>query len=185
MKVSPAIIRLHDLYFEQYITSEQIEKAVRHIAEQINKDYAGKEPLFLVILNGAFMFASDLLKQIHLNCTVLFYRLSSYHGTDTTNEVKELLGIEESLEGRDVIIVEDIVDTGITLEYIIEKVQAHQPCSLKIATLLFKKEKYTKQYSIDYFGFSIPPDFVVGYGLDYDGLGRNLKDLYKLKTDYL
>lgn len=180
MKIDSNTIRLHDLYFEIFITSEQIESAVRNLAALINADYKGKVPVFLVILNGAFMFASDLLKLIQIDCDVVFYRITSYEGTKTTNKVKEIIGIEENLTGRDIIILEDIIDTGLTLQYIIEKINLQKPNSVKIATLLFKKEKFTNVYPIDYYGFSIPSDFVVGYGLDYNGLGRNLKDLYKL-----
>jgi hypoxanthine phosphoribosyltransferase len=134
----------------------------------------------MVVLNGAFMFASDLFKGLNINCEISFVKLSSYCGTSSTENVKHLIGINEDLKGRDIILVEDIVDTGITIEYMIKKLQKYQVADIKIATLLLKPDKYNKEYNIDYVAIEIPNDFIIGYGLDYDGFARNLPDIYKI-----
>jgi hypoxanthine phosphoribosyltransferase len=174
------IVNVSDRRFRHYITHDEIHDSLQLIAQQINIDFKDKNPLFLIVLNGAFMFASDLLKKINIECEIGFLRVSSYHGMSTTEKVSEVLGIEENLSNRHIILVEDIVDTGITMEHILNVVQNRGAASVKIATLLFKKGKFQKTYPVDYIGFSIPNDFVVGYGLDYNGFGRNLKDIYSV-----
>jgi len=174
------IITVKDKAFKPYISAQDLQSSVEEVAEQINNDYKGSEPLFLGVLNGSFMFFSDLLKLIELECQVSFVKLASYEGTSTTGKVNELIGLSESIEGRDVIIVEDIVDTGNTLVKLYDILLKGNPKSIKIATLLYKPEAYKKEHPIDYVGLEIPNAFVLGYGLDYDGLGRNLSSIYVL-----
>jgi len=174
------IITVKDKAFKPYITEEEIKSSVVKMAAQINTDYKGSEPLFLGVLNGSFMFFSDLLKLVDLKCKVSFVKLASYEGTSASGMVNELIGLSESIDGKDVIIVEDIVDTGNTLGKLYDILSKGKPKSLKIATLLYKPEAYTKEYPIDYVGLEIPKTFVLGYGLDYDGLGRNLSSIYVL-----
>ena len=174
------LVRVGDLQFKPYITCDEIQESLKSMAQSINKEYAGKTPVFLVVLNGAFMFASDLLKYIHIECEVEFVRVSSYHGTETTGNIHQVLGLNIQLNGRDVLVLEDIIDTGITMEHILKDIQSKGASDIRIASLLFKKGKFQKEYPIDYIGFSIPNAFVVGYGLDYNGLGRNLKDIYTI-----
>jgi hypoxanthine phosphoribosyltransferase len=175
-------VKLKDKEFEVSIPSEQIQEAIAKVAEKINKDYEGHDvPLFISILNGSFMFTADLFKHIDFTCEVTFLKLTSYRGTASTGAVRQLIGVNESIEGRDVIVIEDIVDTGITLEQIMGQLKSFEPKSVKVATLLFKPQAYQKDLEIDYIGMEIPNDFIVGYGLDYDGLGRNLPDIYTLK----
>lgn len=174
-------VRLGDKTFVPYLEGKKINDAVQAIAVRINHDYQGKKPLFLVVLNGAFLFAADLLRAIDLECEISFVKYSSYHGTASTGQVKELIGLKESLEGRDVIIVEDIVDTGNTIVQMMGDIGKRNTASVRIAALLFKPEAYKKDVKIDYVGLEIPNDFIVGYGLDYNGLGRNLKDIYVIK----
>jgi len=173
-------IQLKDKRFAIEISGDDILKQVRRVANEINKDLDGKKPLFLVVLNGAFMFASDLMKNIAVDCEISFVKLSSYQGTQSTEKVKELIGLNEDLQGRTVVIVEDIVDTGITMEGIIADLQTKGVAETRIATLLFKPQAFQKSYKVDYIGMEIPNDFIVGYGLDYDGLGRNFEDIYKI-----
>ncbi len=173
-------ITLKDKTFELSIPYASILEAIESIAQKINTDFAGKEPLFLVILNGSFMFSADLLKKITVNCQVSFVKLASYEGIQTTHTVKKLIGLNEEIRGRSVIILEDIIDTGITMEKLLEEIGSFKPAEVSIATLLFKPAAMTKDIPIDYVGIEIPNDFIVGYGLDYDGLGRNLKDIYKI-----
>ncbi len=175
-------VKLADKTFVPYLSGEKIGAAVKLVAEKINSDYAGKNPLFLVVLNGAFLFAADLLRSIDVDCEVSFVKFSSYQGTSSTGKVKELIGLNENLKGRDVIIVEDIVDTGTTIVQMMADLDQRHTASVKIATLLFKPEAYKKDIKIDYIGLEIPNAFIVGYGLDYDGLGRNLKDIYVIKS---
>ena len=174
------IIKVKDKEFSKFIYLDTILDAVSKVADQINQDYADKNPLFLVVLNGAFMFASDLMKKINIECEISFVKLSSYSGTNSTETVKNLIGINEELKNRSVILVEDIVDTGITIEHMIEELKKFEPLDVKIATLLLKPEKYNKAHKIDYVAIEIPNDFIVGYGLDYDGFARNLPDIYKI-----
>lgn len=173
-------IQLYDKQFAIFIDAQQIDKAITEVAEKINLDYKGKNPLFLVVLNGAFMFASDLLKKITIDCEISFVKLSSYSGTKSTHIVRELIGLDEALTDRNVIVIEDIIDTGITMENTIQKLKHLQAADVKIATLLFKPKAFEKNYTIDYIGLEIPNGFIVGYGLDYDGLGRNFPDIYKV-----
>lgn len=174
------VVKVSDRSFKHYITHDKIQLSVQKIAQQIDIDYKGKTPLFLIVLNGAFIFASDLLKKITIDCEIGFLRVSSYQGMDTTEKIREVLGIDEDLNNRDIILVEDIVDTGITMEHVLNVIHSKGASSVKIATLLFKKGKFQKSFPVDYVGFSIPNDFVVGYGLDYNGLGRNLKNIYSV-----
>jgi hypoxanthine phosphoribosyltransferase len=174
-------VKLLDKEFEVSIPSEKIQSIVAEMAKKINNDYKDKNvPLFISILNGSFMFTADLFKHIDFTCEVTFLKLTSYRGTSSTGSVRQLIGVNESIEGRDVIVLEDIVDTGITIEQILGQLKSFEPASVKVATLLFKPEAYQKEMEIDYIGMEIPNDFIVGYGLDYDGLGRNLADIYTL-----
>lgn len=173
-------IVLHNKKFGISIHENEIDKAIQGIADKINIDFKDKNPLFLVILNGAFMFASDLLKKVNINCEISFVKLSSYVGTKSTHVVRELIGLDQALTNRYVIVVEDIIDTGITMENTIHKLKQLQAVDVRIATLLFKPLSFSKEYTIDYIGMEIANDFIVGYGLDYDGLGRNLPDIYKI-----
>ncbi|MDD3876774.1 MAG: hypoxanthine phosphoribosyltransferase [Bacteroidales bacterium] len=169
-----------DKKFRPFIGAERIDKAVELMAEKINADYADENPFFIAILNGSFMFASDLLKKIKRPCNISFVKLSSYQGTKSTENVTTLIGINENIEGRRVIILEDIIDTGITLSNFLEVIKAHKPKDVRLATCLFKPNAFQKAYKIDYVGMEIPNDFIIGYGLDYNGYGRNLPDIYKI-----
>lgn len=175
-------VTLHDKTFELFIAENAIQQSISALAVQINADYAGKNPLFLGILNGSFLFAADLFRQIEGNAEISFLKMASYQGTATTGKISELIGLNEDIINRHVIIIEDIVDTGITLEKIINDLIAKQPASIAIATLLFKPAAYQKNIPVNYVGMEVGNDFLVGYGLDYDGLGRNLKEIYKLKA---
>jgi hypoxanthine phosphoribosyltransferase len=173
-------ITIKDKQFVKYISSEVIEKAVREVAHKINADYYEKTPIMLVVLNGAIMFASDLLKNLNIDCEVSCIKVSSYEGMSSTEEVKTLIGLKSDIKGRDIIIVEDIVDTGNTIDALIKLLLPEQPTSIKIATMTYKAEAYKKTHKIDYVALSIPNKFIVGYGLDYDELGRNYKDIYQV-----
>ncbi len=175
-----ATIKVKDKEFEISIDASAIDTAVQKMAIEINKDYEGKNPLFLAILNGSFVFAADLIRKITIPCQISFVKLSSYSGTTSTEDVKELIGLNEDISGRHLIIVEDIVDTGITLEKLLMDLEKFKPASVKLACFTFKKEAFRKNFRIDYLGITIPNEFVVGYGLDYDGYGRNLPDIYKI-----
>lgn len=174
------IIKVHDKEFSKYITPKEIDIAVTNVANQINSEMADKNPLFLVVLNGAFMFASDLLKKINFPMEISFVKLSSYVGTQTTSVVRELIGLDEVLHDRTVVIVEDIIDTGITMGVTMEKLKKLEAKEVKIATLLFKPDAFRMNYEIDYIGLEIPNEFIVGYGLDYNGHGRNIPGIYKI-----
>ena len=173
-------IQVKDKVFEISITATDIAATVQKMAEEISRDYEGKNPLFLAILNGSFVFAADLIRKITIPCQISFVKLSSYSGTATTANVIELIGLNEDIRGRHVIIVEDIVDTGITLDGLLDSLGKAGPASVKLACFTFKKEAFRKSFRIDYLGMTIPNDFIVGYGLDYDGYGRNLPDIYKI-----
>jgi hypoxanthine phosphoribosyltransferase len=175
-----AIIKVHDKTFETYLSDETIQQRVKEMADVINIDYMGKKPLFIAILNGSFMFAADLFKHLTIEAELCFIKLASYKGMKSSGKVITSIGLEEDLFGKDVIIVEDIVDTGKTLHKFLPKLVHQQPKSLKIATLLHKSEATEYPIVLDYVGFSIPNKFVVGYGLDYDGLGRNLREIFQL-----
>jgi hypoxanthine phosphoribosyltransferase len=174
------VIKVHDKSFETYLSEETILNRVKEIAGAISKDYAGKRPLFIVILNGSFMFASDLFKHLSIEAELCFIKLASYKGLKSSGSVVTSIGLEDDLFDKEVIIVEDIVDTGKTLHNFLPKLFHQQPKSLKIAALLHKPEATEYSLELNYIGFSIPNKFVVGYGLDYDGLGRNLKEIYQL-----
>lgn len=176
-------VKVRDKEFSLFLTSEDIDKAVEQIAEMINIDMKGRDPLFLCVLNGAFIFASDLLKKMNVDCEISFVKLSSYVGTKTTNTVRELIGLDQVLVGRTVVVLEDIIDTGLTIDYTIEKLRNLGASDVRVATLLFKPEAFKKNYPIDYVGIVIPNEFIVGYGLDYDGHGRNLPHIYKIIED--
>ena len=162
------------------ITGEAISKRVDELAAQINRDYAGKDVVFIGILNGAFLFAADLFKKIDLKARISFVKLASYEGTRSSGSIKELIGWNEDIKGMEVVVIEDIVDTGHTLELIVGELKVRKAANVRIATLLFKPDAYKKTIPVEYVGFSIPNDFVVGYGLDYDGYGRNLPSVYTL-----
>ena len=172
------------LTFEPYITNDTIQNRIAEIAREINKQYAGKQPLFLCVLNGAFPFAADLFRAIDIDAEISFIRLKSYEGTSTTGVVKQVLGLSENLEGRDVIVVEDIIDTGNTMVKLLSQLRALNPASISIATLLFKPEALQHlELKPDFVGFEIPKKFIIGYGLDIDGLARNLNDIYILDEE--
>jgi hypoxanthine phosphoribosyltransferase len=175
-----SIIRVHDKDFEPYLPAEQIIEKIRGIAGKMDTDYAGKKPLFVAILNGSFMFASDLFKEITIEAEICFIKLASYKGTKSTGQVITAIGLDTDMHGRHVIILEDIVDTGKTLSEFLPQLEHQQPASLKIAALLHKPEATVYPIKVDYLGFSVPNKFLLGYGLDYDGLGRNMPSIYKL-----
>jgi hypoxanthine phosphoribosyltransferase len=177
------IIKVHDKYFEPYLSSDEIIEKVKQLAEQINYDYEGKQPLFISILNGSFMFSSDLFKYLTIEAEICFIKLASYKGTKSSGQVVTAIGLDTDINNRHVIILEDIIDTGKTLNQFLPQVYHQQPASLKIAVLLHKPEATIHPVTIDYTCFSIPNKFVLGYGLDFDGLGRNLAQLYRLKED--
>ena len=171
-------ITVHDKQFSVVISESQIQDAIKRIAGQITQDFSGKTPLFLCVLNGAFMFAADLLKHFPESCEVCFVKLASYQGQHSTGKIKELIGLNESLQDRFVVVIEDIVDTGITMERILSSLRAKGANEIKVATFLQKPDALQRDIQIDYIAMKIPNDFIVGYGLDYDGFGRNLKDIY-------
>lgn len=175
-------VKLHDKTFELFIDENSIKSAIADLALRINTAYEGKNPLFLGILNGSFLFAADLFRQINGSAEISFLKMASYQGTSTTGKINELIGLNEDISNRHIIVIEDIVDTGITLEKIIADLQKRQPASIAIATLLFKPAAYQKNIKVNYVGIEVANDFLVGYGLDYDGLGRNLKEIYRLKA---
>lgn len=174
------IIKVLDKEFKLYIKQEEIETVIKDIANQINAEYKDKNPLLLVMLNGAFMFASQLFKELTIDCETSFVKYASYDGTQSTCEVKELIGLNSSLEGRDVIIIEDIIDSGFTMKCLIQKLEAMKVSSVKIATMLFKPNAFKFDYKIDYIGMNIGNEFIVGYGLDYNQHGRNYGSIYKV-----
>lgn len=173
-------INVLDKTFEVSISEEKIQKRIKEMASEMSNDFKGKDVIFLGILNGCFMFAGDLFKNIDIPCQITFLKLASYQGTTSSGSVKRLIGINENIEGKTVVILEDIIDTGNTLDNIIKQLMGYEPAEIKTATLLHKPDAYIKDLPIDYIGFSIPNDFIVGYGLDYDGFGRNLKDIYTI-----
>jgi len=177
------VIRVKDKEFEPFIPACEIEKVVQQMADRINADFEGKNPLFLAVLNGSFVFAADLLRKITIPCNISFVKFASYSGTSTTSEVKELIGLSENIKGRHVVIVEDIIDTGITMDLILNNLNKLEPAELKIACFCHKPDAFKKSFKIDYTGMNIPDAFIVGYGLDYDGWGRNLPDIYRI-TNY-
>jgi hypoxanthine phosphoribosyltransferase len=175
-----SLIKVHDKTFEPYLAATEIESAIQRLADQINTDFNGKKPLFIAILNGSFMFASDLFKRLTIDAEICFIKLASYKGTKSSGHVITAIGLDIDLIHRHVIIIEDIVDTGKTLDQFLPQLHYQQPASLTICALLHKPEATVFPIKIDYLGFTIPNKFVVGYGLDYDGLGRNIPEIYKL-----
>ena len=175
-------VNLKDKKFQVFISDTEIAEIVHSISNQINNSGV-KDPLFIAVMNGAFLFAADVMRKITIsNAEISFIKLSSYEGTETTGKVDELIGVSDDISGRNIIVLEDIIDTGITLEKIISLLKKEEVADIKVATLLFKPDAYTKDIHIDFIGKSIPNDFVVGYGLDYDEIGRNLPHIYKLKN---
>lgn len=173
-------IQIKDKQFKTFISEASILKEVRRVAGEINADLAGDNPLFISVLNGSFMFTADLMKRLTIPCEISFVKLTSYEGTSSTGKVKELVGLNENITGRTVVIVEDIVDTGLTMQRLIETLRAQRPKEIRIATLLLKPDKLKVDLDIRYVAMRIPNDFIVGYGLDYEGLGRNYRDIYSV-----
>lgn len=176
-------IRIKDKNFKLSINENEIQEAVKQVADKINEDLADKDPLFICVLNGAFMFAGDLMKHVKIPCEITFIKLSSYDGLYTTGAVKEVIGLNESVVDRNVVVVEDIVDTGITMERILGSLKAKGASDIKVATFLQKPEALQRDIDVHYVAMKIPNDFIVGYGLDYDGYGRNLRDIYTVEAD--
>lgn len=176
-------IKIHDKYFETYIKYEEIQVGVEKVAKQISAEMENNKPLFLCVLNGVFMFAADLFKYINIPCELSFVKLASYEGMGSSGNTKQLIGLNEDIKGRHIIILEDIVDTGNTIEDLHNRLTDMEVASIKIGTLFMKPEAYKKDLNIDYVGMEISNQFIVGYGLDYDGLGRNLKDIYIYKPE--
>ena len=173
-------IQVKDKSFSLFIPEKEILKEVKRIAAQINKGFRGEEPVFLAVLNGSFIFAADLMKEISLPCEISFVKLASYQGVNTTGQIREVIGLNIDLTGRRVIIVEDIVDTGLTMAHMLEVLKLQNPASIDICTLLLKPGKLQVDLDIKYCCLEIPNDFIVGYGLDYDGYGRNTRDIFTL-----
>ncbi len=174
------VITVLDKKFEIFVKSDEIRSIIKKMAEQINKDLRDKDVIFLGILNGCFMFASDLFKSIDFPAQISFLKLASYQGTSTSGNVKRLIGINEDLAGKTVVVLEDIVDTGITIDNIIKQLKGYEPGDIKVATLLYKPQAMQSDIKLDYVGMEIPNDFILGYGLDYDGYGRNYEHIYKI-----
>lgn len=169
--------------FRVSLPAEKIQARVAEVANQINNDLAGKDVVFLGILNGSFMFAADLMKSVNLPCKISFVKFSSYVGQKSTGNVKELIGLNEDIKGKSIVIIEDIVDTGSTMFDLLAYLKKFEPAEIRIATLMYKPEVCRKDLNINYYGFTIPNDFIIGYGLDFDGLGRNLKDIYTIVNE--
>lgn len=174
-------VTLKDKTFKITIPSGKIQKRISQVAEIMNEELAGKNPLFIVILNGAFLFAADLIKKMKIDCEVTFVRVASYDGTESTGKIRNLLGLHDNVQDRNVVIIEDIVDRGETMHFLLTEIHKFNPADVKIATLLLKPAALKFQIDLHYVGFEVPNDFLVGYGLDYDGLGRNLNDIYVLE----
>ena len=176
------LVTVRDKVFKKFIPREHIEQTVNQIAADINRDYADKKPLLLAILNGAFVFAADLIRKLTIPCEISFVKYASYIGTQSSEEVKTLIGLNEEMNHRDIIVVEDIIDSGLTMEQLLKDLQQYKPSSVKLACFSLKPEAFKRSFTIDYLGMEIPNDFIVGYGLDYDGYGRNLPEIYKLEN---
>jgi hypoxanthine phosphoribosyltransferase len=173
-------IKVKDKEFKLSIKAEEINDVIENIAARLNEDLKGKNPLFLVVLNGAFIFAADLYRKITIESEISFVKLASYSGTSSTSDVKELIGLNEKLKDRTVVILEDIIDTGTTMQYLIAKLKYIGAAEVILVALLFKPSAFQENFRIDYLGMEVPNDFIVGYGLDYDGFGRNHADIYKI-----
>jgi adenylate kinase len=174
-------VRLHDLEFVPFISESEVKAEIDRVAGELQRDYEDERPLFLGVLNGAFFFASELVKRLDIECEITFVKVASYNGTQSTGTVHQLIGLNETVSGRHVVILEDIVDSGNTIAHIVNALRDHHPATLRIAALLFKPEAYQHDIAIDYVARSIPNDFVVGSGLDHDGLGRNLPGIWRIK----
>ncbi len=174
------IIQIKDKKFRPSIMEAEIQQRIQAVADRINHDMAGKNPLFLAVLNGSFIFAADLMRMITIPCEISFVKLASYQGTTSTGSIKEVIGINEDLSGRTIVIVEDIVDTGLTMKRMLETLGTRNPASIHICTLLLKPEKLQVDLHVEYAAMEIPNEFIVGYGLDYDQQGRNLRDIYTI-----
>ena len=175
-----SIVKIKDKSFRVSIPEAEIKNRVKLLAQQMSKDLEGKNPLFLAVLNGSFVFAADLMREMTIPCEISFVKLASYQGTTSTGKIKEVIGINEDLSGRTVVIVEDIVESGQTMKRMIESLGTRNPASVQICTLFFKPEKLKEDLTLDYVAFRIPDDFILGYGLDYDQQGRGLKDVYTI-----
>lgn len=173
-------IKINDRSFRVSITETEIKNRIKSLAAEISADMEGKNPLFLAVLNGAFIFAADLMREMTIPCEISFVKLASYQGTTSTGKIQEVFGINEDLTGRTVIIVEDIVESGQTMKNMIESLGTRNPASVQICTLFFKPDKLKEDLTLDYVAFRITDDFIVGYGLDYDQAGRGLKDVYSI-----
>lgn len=177
------MIQVLDKSFQIFITPEEIAAEINSLAAEINSDYAGEDVVFISVLNGAFMFTSDLMKKIDLEVEVSFVKMSSYEGLSSTGKVEELIGLNTDISGKKVIIIEDIVDTGVTIDKIIKLLESHNPVDIETCTLLYKPDAFKGEHPPKYVGFSIPNAFVVGYGLDYDEKGRNLDAIYQIRNE--
>lgn len=175
-------VSIKDKEFDLFLSEQQILNAIDDIAKKMNNDLEGKDPLFICVLNGSFMFAAELMKRVNVPAQISFVRMSSYQGTESTGELKEVYGLDENIENRTLVILEDIVDTGFTMSKMIDQLKSKSPKEIKIATLLFKPNALKVKLNLDYVALEIPNDFIVGFGLDYDGYGRNLADIYKIKS---
>lgn len=173
-------IQIKDKTFKPYMSKDEIANIVSRLGQELSKDYLEKDPIFIAILNGAFIFAADLMKMITIPCSISFIKVSSYQGTQSSNKLKDLIGLNENIQGRHVVVVEDIIDTGFSMEYVLAELKGQGAASVKLCSLLFKPSNFKKEYKIDYIGKSIPNDFVVGYGFDYDGYGRNIPCIYQI-----
>lgn len=174
-------IQVKDKSFKVSIPEKEILRQVARVADEINRDYAGQEPIFLAVLNGSFIFAADLLREVKLPCQISFVKLASYEGVNTSGKIHEVLGLNVDITGRPVIIIEDIVDTGLTMAHMLETLEGHNPASIAICTLLLKPDKLKVKLDVKYRCLEIPNDFIVGYGLDYDQFGRNTRDIYTIE----
>lgn len=178
-----SIVKIKDKSFKVSIPESEIKARVKVLAQQMSKDMEGKNPLFLAVLNGSFIFAADLMREMTIPCEISFVKLASYQGITSTGKIKEVIGINEDLSGRTVVIVEDIVESGQTMKRMVESIGTRNPASVKICTLFFKPEKLKEELTLDYVAFRIPDDFILGYGLDYDQHGRGLKDVYTIMSE--
>jgi hypoxanthine phosphoribosyltransferase len=174
-------IKLYDKTFQLFILSESIQLTVKNMAEKITKDLKDKNPVFIGILNGAFMFTSDLIKHLRFDCNITFVKLSTYRNDSSTGKCQKLIGLNDDLSGRTVVITEDIIDTGFTIKCIYDEIKKNNPSEIRVASMFFKPDACKKSIHIDYVGMEVENEFIVGYGLDYNGLGRNYQDVYKIK----
>ena len=175
-------VKLHDKHFKLFIDYEIIISKIEDLVKVLNVNYAHKKPIFLCVLNGSFLFASELIKRFNHECEVSFVKLASYEGLNSTGNIKNLIGLNDNLNGRNIVIVEDIVDTGLTMNTMVVKLKAKKAKTIRICSLLFKEVAFKGDYKPDFIGFTIPDFFVVGYGMDYNQKGRNLQEIYKLKN---